>query len=337
MKDLFRDLRFGLGLALNRPFNCLLQVTNRCNMKCSFCDFWPNTDRANELTLEHYQSLSRQLSGLGNFLISIEGGEPFVRQDLVEIVRAFSRDHIPTLFTNGWYVTAENARALFEAGMGSCCVSIDYPQAQRHDAKRGIPGAFDRAWQAVDHMVEAAPRGGKQVHLISVVMEDNWRDLEALLRMSCERGVGHQLTLLSVAGHRRGRSAVDRLPPPEAAQALRRCWREYPHLRFFRDYFSDMERFLDERGGLPGCRAGVQTFNIDHVGNVSPCIERIDRVYGNIKNEPFAAVHARMSADRDEISSCQACWTACRGLSQALGQRGNPRAWWDLVTRMKSS
>lgn len=337
MKDLLRDFRFALGLALNRPFNCLLQVTNRCNMKCSFCDFWPNTDRSNELTVEQYQSLSRQLSSLGNFLISIEGGEPFVRQDLVEIVRAFSGDHIPTLFTNGWYVTAENARALFAAGLGSCCVSIDYPQAERHDAKRGIPGAFQRAWEAVDHMREAAPRGDKQVHVISVVMEDNWRDLEALLAMSRERGVGHQLTLLSVAGHRRGRSTEDRLPPPEAARALRRWWREYPHLRFFREYFSDMERFLGQTGGLPRCRAGVQTFNIDHVGNVSPCIERIDRIYGNIKYESFQAVHARLSADQAEIARCQACWTACRGMSQALGGRGNLVSWWDLVTRMKSS
>ncbi|MBI3890780.1 MAG: hypothetical protein HY303_04545, partial [Candidatus Wallbacteria bacterium] len=41
-RELRRDLGFAAGLLLGRPFSCLLQVTNRCNMRCSFCDFWPN-------------------------------------------------------------------------------------------------------------------------------------------------------------------------------------------------------------------------------------------------------------------------------------------------------
>lgn len=336
MNERLRDLRFGLGVLRKRPFNCLLQVTNRCNMKCSFCDFWPNTDRSNELSLQQYQSLASQLAQMGNFLVSIEGGEPLVRPDLVEIVRSFAPWHIPTLFTNGWYINAQNARDLFQAGLGSCCVSIDYPCAEKHDAKRAIPGAFERAWQAVDHLVQAAPRKGKQVHVISVVMEDNWQGLEQLLQMSRDKGVGHQFTLLSVAGHRRGRSTQDQLPPVEAAGALLEWWKAYPHLRYFQDYFSGMQRFLAGQS-LPTCRAGVQSFNVDHVGNVSPCIERIDRVYGNVKDEPLQSIHSRMAADRGEIEACQNCWTACRGMSSALSQRGSYRAWRDLATRMKST
>src|SRR5690348_2020757 len=37
-----KDASFALGLLRRRPFQVLVQVTNRCNMKCSFCDFWPN-------------------------------------------------------------------------------------------------------------------------------------------------------------------------------------------------------------------------------------------------------------------------------------------------------
>ncbi|MGE0489179.1 MAG: radical SAM/SPASM domain-containing protein [Vulcanimicrobiota bacterium] len=336
MQDWLRDLRFALGVLFNRPFNCLLQVTNRCNMKCSFCDFWPNTDRDHELSLDHYRRLASELGQLGNFLISIEGGEPFVRQDLVEIVGAFSDQHIPTLFTNGWYVTAENARALFEAGLGTCCISIDYPDPERHDAKRCLPGAFERAWQAVDRLRAAAPRGGKQVAVMSVVMEDNWRDLEALLELSHAHGVGHQFTLLSTGGFRRGRSQLDQLPGPEAAEALLKWWRRYPHLRYFGDYFRDMHAFLGD-GELPTCRAGVQSFNIDHVGNVAACIERIDTVYGNVKDEALGVIHARMVADRQPIEGCQQCWTACRGMAQALGQRGRLTGWRDLATRLRTT
>ena len=38
-----KDLSFALGLLQKKPFQVLVQVTNRCNMRCSFCDFWPNT------------------------------------------------------------------------------------------------------------------------------------------------------------------------------------------------------------------------------------------------------------------------------------------------------
>ena len=42
LHEIKRDLGFAAGVALGRPFQCFLQVTNRCNMRCGFCDFWPN-------------------------------------------------------------------------------------------------------------------------------------------------------------------------------------------------------------------------------------------------------------------------------------------------------
>ena len=104
------------------------------------------------LTRHDYKRVAADLDQMGCFVISIEGGEPFIRPDLVEIVRALSKKHITLLYTNGWYVTAENAKALFDAGLTHASVSIDYPDAARHDAKRRLSGAFDRAWRAVDHL-----------------------------------------------------------------------------------------------------------------------------------------------------------------------------------------
>ena len=98
LKSLVRDGRFTTGILLRRPFSVLVQVTNRCNMQCSFCDFWPNgVSPRDELTTTEFERLAEELSALGTFVVSIEGGEPRVRPDLVEIVRAFGRRHIPLL------------------------------------------------------------------------------------------------------------------------------------------------------------------------------------------------------------------------------------------------
>lgn len=332
-----KDAAFTAGLLRKKPFSCLVQVTNRCNMECSFCDFWPNAaPRKEELTVADYARVAGELAELGCFLVSIEGGEPLIRPDLTEIIRVFGKAHIPALFTNGWYVTPEKARELFAAGLVHASVSIDYPDAERHDKKRGPKGTFERAWRAVDALRDAAPRGGKQVHVITVLMEDNYRDLEPLLEQSKAHGVGHQVTLLSISGYRRNQKGPDAMPPSTISEAMVKLWEKYPHLRFFREYFERMDAFLAE-GPMPTCRAGAQGFNLDHVGNVAPCIEKIDTPVGNVKTESLATLHQRLLARSDEVARCQGCWTACRGFQQAAGNGGSVRAFLDLGARMRTS
>lgn len=331
-----RDLAFSAGLVAKKPFSCLLQVTNRCNMECSFCDFWPNTNARDELTVEEYRRVSRELAELGTFLVSIEGGEPLLRKDLPEIIEGFAEHHITALFTNGWFVTRENARRLFDAGLVHASVSIDYPDAERHDGKRRLAGTTNRAWEAVELLRDASPRKGKQVHVMTVLMESNWRDMDALFSQSAARQVGHQVTLISVNGFRRGKEGPDKLPPPEAAEHLTKLWEKHQHVRFFREYFDRMGAFLGG-GAMPTCHAGVQQMNIDHVGDVSPCIEHIDRVVGNVRDASLVELHQRLVAKADESRACQQCWTACRGMVQSIGGGASVGAFYELATRMRTT
>ena len=330
ISTMLRDADFALGILRKRPFNVLLQVTNRCNMKCSFCDFWPNAaPRGEELSTEDYRRVARELDAMGCFLVSIEGGEPLVRPDLVEIVRALGRKHLPTLFTNGWYVEADNARALFDAGLVHACVSIDFPDAARHDAKRGLPLAFAKAWRAVELLREAAPRGGKQVHVMTVLMRENADALDELLSLSAAAGVGHEITLLSREGFRRG-DGGDEWPDAGISSRLLALKRRHPHFRTLGDYLGRFDDFLARAPSMPRCRAGVQGFNVDHLGNVAPCIEKIDRPVGNLRREPLAALLAKMR-DLPEVATCQDCWTLCRGFVQTMGQGGTLSGWRDLA------
>ena len=328
-----RDLRFAFGVLSRRPFQVMVQVTNRCNMQCSFCDFWPNgVAPAEEMTLGDFARVERELSALGTFLVSVEGGEPFVRPDLIDIVAIFGRRHIPVLYTNGWYVDEAKSRALWDAGLAQVGVSIDYATAEGHDRRRKLTGAFNRAWQAVAMFRDAAPHAGKQVHVMTVLMRDNLDDLDALLQRSSQEQVGHCATLLSTHGFRRATGAE--LPPADAAAEYPRRWSQYAHFRMFGDYMRTIPAYL-AGSPMPECHAGEQGFNIDHVGNVSPCIEKIDRAFGNVRTESLGAIWQRMRA-ATPARGCQDCWTACRGFSQALGGGGTFGAWRDLATRMRS-
>lgn len=334
-----RDARFVAGVLKQQPFQVLVQVTNRCNMRCTFCAFWRNgVPPPQELTVSDFRRLSDELAELGCFLVSIEGGEPLLRPDILEIVEAFGRHHVPVLFTNGWRVDEAFAQGVYEAGAAQVGVSIDFPDAPRHDEKRGLAGGFDRAWAAVDLLRAAAPHGGRQVHVMTVVMQDNARELDALLAMSAARQVGHCLTLLSLDGFRRDCDRGDALPGHELAALLPALWRKYAHLRTFRSYLDRVGTFLSSPEQLPRCEAGKQTFNIDHIGNVATCIERIDKPAGNMRDTPLRVLWERMRGD-EEVASCQACWTYCRGFADAL-KGGSPtarlEALVDLSTRMRS-
>ena len=147
-----------------------------------------------------------------------------------------------------------------------------------------------RACRALRLLRDAAPAGGRQVHVMTVLTADNHLDLDALLELSATLGVGHCVTLLSNKGFRRGK--LDALPPAGVTPQLLELWQRHPHLRVFRDYLARTDAFLRNDPALPRCRAGVQSFNIDHCGNVAPCIEKIDQPVGNVREAPIAELLA---------------------------------------------
>ncbi|TMA37898.1 MAG: radical SAM protein [Deltaproteobacteria bacterium] len=102
----WRGARLLTGFLRARPIHCIVQVSNRCNLTCGFCSFWERPAHPrDEMTVPEFEGISAKLAEAGSMVVSIEGGEPLLRPDIVDIVRAFARYHHPILFTNGWRVT----------------------------------------------------------------------------------------------------------------------------------------------------------------------------------------------------------------------------------------
>ena len=88
------------------PIHLIHFVTARCNLRCAHCFYWQalDADHRHELTLEEIDQTARSLPRL--LLLSLTGGEPFVRKDLGEICASYirhCRPHILTISTNGAY------------------------------------------------------------------------------------------------------------------------------------------------------------------------------------------------------------------------------------------
>lgn len=327
--EAMRGARLLWGFVAARPIHCIVQVSNRCNLTCGFCSFWERPAHPqDEMTLDELEAISAKLAEAGSMIVSIEGGEPLLRPDIAGIVRAFARHHHPILFTNGWRVTDTLARSLWEAGLVEIGVSIDYATPARHDAHRGKDGTHAAALRALEILRDTAPRGRRQVTVMTVVMDDNLGEMEALLDLSASLGVNHQCTLISVGGggrHDRAQSA----PPAGAGEHLLALKLRHPHFVSFTGYLDGIDPYLRGAPRTP-CRAGTRFLNIDHLGEVSPCIEKLHLSAGNLRRDPWSVVAERLAAF-EETRACTDCWTSCRGFVEEMSGAPRARSWREFL------
>lgn len=145
-----RKLRYAASFLRGRLVHVNLQLLYDCNCRCRICDFWRGGyhDRP-RLTTEQVQLISGKLNEIGPQIVSLGGGEPLLHPESEAIAHALARHHFPVLITNGILMTRERARALWAAGMMEISVSVDYARAERHDAQRGVAGAFSKALEAL--------------------------------------------------------------------------------------------------------------------------------------------------------------------------------------------
>jgi MoaA/NifB/PqqE/SkfB family radical SAM enzyme len=136
---------------LSHPFKLSFAVTYRCNMRCAMCNIWRKTPAGPELDAAQIDRFFRHASGA--YWVGITGGEPFLREDLPEIVDSVCR-HSRRLrsvhfATNGSLeeravAAAERIRRHLPRLPVVFTVSVDGPPAL-HDTIRGREGAWERA------------------------------------------------------------------------------------------------------------------------------------------------------------------------------------------------
>jgi MoaA/NifB/PqqE/SkfB family radical SAM enzyme len=296
------------------------QVTYRCNLQCSFCDYWKSPSRSDEeLSVQEFRTASRRLADLGAILISLAGGEPLVRDDIVDIVDAVAQYHFPFMTTNGWRATPELAREIFAAGCWGVSVSLDYSDAERHDAQRGREGAFDRAVAAIEAFSKARRHAWQRVNVMAVLVNDNLGEIEELLKLA------HRLDAYFMVQPYSQLKTDDSsfAPAPGVSEHLLKLRKTYPNFLSNPYFLSRFDEFLT-KGSVPGCLAGRAFCNIDERGDVAICVEQRGHPVGNMLTTPPAELVANLRRAAKK-NTCSHCWYNCRGEIEALH---NPVGLW---------
>jgi len=128
-----------------------ISITEACNFQCVYCT--PDglhTPATSPLTVDEIERVVRAGVALGITKIRLTGGEPLVRNDIVEIVRAVATvEGVQdlALTTNGFFL-AKYAPAMADAGLKRINISLDTLRRDRFENITGID-AFDRVWQGI--------------------------------------------------------------------------------------------------------------------------------------------------------------------------------------------
>ena len=213
--------------AFNRRISYLrLSVTDRCDLRCSYCmpeamQFLPRKD---VLSLEELHKLALAFVERGVTKIRLTGGEPLVRRDMIELVRAIGRklgdglDEL-TLTTNGTQLEAF-AADLFDAGVRRINVSLDtMDQALFERLSRR-----DRLAQVL-RGIAAAKDAGLRVKLNTVALKGlNEGEIPFLIEWA--HAHGHEITLIEVMplGEIEGERVDHYLPLTAVKDALDARW-----------------------------------------------------------------------------------------------------------------
>jgi len=137
-------------LKKNQPlFGLFFQITNRCNAKCLMCFNWQKLNKVNnELSLDEIKRFTKSIGHLPHLILG--GGEPFLRDDLVEICQIFSKNNqvnkiaIPTncLSTDRIIDSAKRILESFPVKL-KIVLSLDGTE-ETHDYIRGVKGNFNK-------------------------------------------------------------------------------------------------------------------------------------------------------------------------------------------------
>lgn len=286
-----------------RPIVVSFEVTDSCTCYCKHCDHGGPKDDSGNLKPADYR---RYMDSLRPCVVQISGGEPMMRDDVVDIVRNIKDEKgLPyTILVSNWsLMTEERYLELRQAGVHQFSVSLDFPD-QRHDDFRLYPGLYDHLRQVIP---ACARHGYDDIVLNSCITSENVNEVDRMAEKAREWGVN--ICYSSYSARRTG--CRDYFL--NTADQLATMNRELDRVEARRNgsgWIVNSKTTLDatrryfEKGGTPGCKAGLRFLVVTARGELQPCSMQFKRY--------ALGDRRRMIEEFTQTNTCDQCYVSIR-------------------------
>ncbi len=327
-----RYLLAGAGVQIGRPLCGPILGTLATNYGCPFsCRMCELPARAaglrgrglTELDTAGMLEVLRGFARLGTPGIGFTGGEPLLRGDLPELLRACRRlGMITHLNTNGWLLDRPWAREIVAAGVDSLNVSLDGASPEVHDRVRGQNGAFERAVEAVRLVQEERTRAGSRLRLkiVGVVDGETAAGIPALLALGARLGVECVELIprqpFTTSGTDPAGLPLDAGAARAVVDQLEQRRRAGIPLENSARMVRLMEWTLRGLASPLACRAAYCSLGVDSFGEIYPCVPWMNwgKSIGSVAalSLPEFWYSRGGGGWRREVAACRACTLNCQ-------------------------
>ena len=250
-----------------RPILAIFEVTLRCNSACGYCDLPLNQGRYEMSRTEIFRVFSH-LYDEGLRVVFLQGGEPFLRKDLPDILEDLSSlGFAISLITNGTKLTSSIMARLARHPI-HLSVSLDTLDRQRYRTIRGADQL-----PLVLKGIELLREYPHPKYLTCIVSEVNRHDVLDVVTFARNHGMIPVVGAYHWDISRYGKVDLTLQYQKATATAV---FQEVLNSNlvpkgYFRNYLHDNIRWLTDQGLQP-CDAGSYSIAIDASGNVAPCL-----------------------------------------------------------------
>jgi radical SAM protein with 4Fe4S-binding SPASM domain len=143
-------------MGLSAPLKVDFNITNRCNYHCNFC-YVPSSDKkGREMNLSEIDKLLSELNNLNVLAVNISGGEPLIRNDILDILNIIKKyDFYYSLNTNGALVTDAIIKKIADTKFEFVSVSLDSAYEEIYNKNRGTKSGFRKMTNGIKKLVSA--------------------------------------------------------------------------------------------------------------------------------------------------------------------------------------
>jgi radical SAM protein with 4Fe4S-binding SPASM domain len=320
-------------MPINQGFEFFIQwhLTERCNLRCAHC--YQTGGKTDEMSLPEIKEVIEEFSGMLKSWeeaydislspsLNITGGEPFLRQDIFEVLAEIRGRGIDIyVLTNGILINRESAERLSRLGVRGVQVSIEGPE-EVHELIRGR-GSFQASLRGIRNLLDA----GLKVTINATLSDINAGRFIDMVELASFLGV-QRIGFSRLVPSGRGMGLLNKMIGKEKIRGIyETIFSLHPdglEIVTGDPVASQMSVTSDnaDSGEIPtgGCAAGVSGLTILPDGTITPC-RRLFIPIGNVRKDRLREVWATSGVleslrDRSKYrGKCGACsrWALCRG------------------------
>lgn len=268
------------------PISVVWETTLNCNMNCMHCGSSAGKIRRNELNTKEGLKLCDNLNDLGTKLISLMGGEVFLRKDwntLAQHIKDLGMNI--TLMSNGLLIDDNIISQLSKLEPYAVTISLDGATAKTHNSVRRVKTSFDRCIRSLDLLRKA----NLPTTVITTVYKKNFKELPMIRDFLINKSIAWQIQMANPVGRFPESLMLSKDEFYSVALFIASTRKNYSikELPIMGAHnFGYNSQILPNITILPwfGCQAGLTALGIQSDGGIKGCLSLPDEfIEGNIR------------------------------------------------------